>query len=299
MAFTIPSFLTAIEDPTGVWPQAEVDPVDWDIWGRGLSGGGVVSGCAVTQSSPTGMKVNVASGRVVVNGVPVDVLAQTNVVIAAAGAQPRFDLVTINAAGTVTITTGSTAVSSPAFPALPANNAPLAAVYIPANLTNVLNVHIVDKRLTVPVPGVGTFTKVTKGLDESRQSTTTLANDAELTFSAAASTKYSFRGNVWVTSPATADFKIAITSPTSPTLFITTLTDNANGSATPTEQTDTATNAMLVPTSAPPAPHSIAIEGILQNGANVGSITVQWAQQASVASNTTVYAGSYIEWDAI
>lgn len=299
MSFTIPSFLTAIEDPTGVWPQAEVDPVDWDIWGRGLSGGGVVSGCAVTQSSPTGMKVNVASGRVVVLGIPVDVLAQTNVVIAAAGAQPRFDLVTINAAGVATITTGSTAVSSPAFPALPAGNAPLAAVYIPANLTNVLNAHIVDKRISVPVPGSPAFTKVNKTLDESRQSTTAVANDAELFFPLAASTKYSIRGQIVCSGPTTADLKFGLGGPTSPTVVaVASIALNFSAVVEPTYFNAFATTTS-VQTSAAPSWSFITLDGIVQNGSNAGTFAFQWAQNASVASNTTVYAGSFLEWDAI
>jgi hypothetical protein len=41
------------------------------------------------------------------------------------------------------------------------------------------------------------------------------------------------------------------------------------------------------------------VSAILQNGANSGNVTLQWAQNSANATDTTVYAGSYVQYEMV
>lgn len=148
MAFTIPNKVDAFHQH-----QAQVDKVDVDILVAALNGNGVLSGCAVTPQGTPDMTVAVAAGIVRVGVVTAEV-ASGNLTIGAADAtNPRFDLITVNNAGTKAVTAGTPA-PSPVFPEIPANSIAVASVYVPANETTIPTNHIYDKRCVVFIPGL-------------------------------------------------------------------------------------------------------------------------------------------------
>ena len=143
MAFSIPN-----EADAGNPNQAEVDKVDIDILVAGIDGTGVVSGCAVTAQGTPDMTVAVASGSVIVAGTTATVSSGNVTVGTADATNPRFDLITVNNAGTKACTAG-TAAANPVFPAIPADSVVLAAIYVPANDGDIDADQIIDKRVSV------------------------------------------------------------------------------------------------------------------------------------------------------
>ena len=143
MSFTIPNKLDAFHEH-----QAQPDKVDIDILVAALQRDGVLFGCAVTAQGIPDMTVAVAAGAVTIGSVQAAV-ASGNLTIGTADAtNPRFDLLTVNNAGTKAVTAG-TAAAAPVFPAIPANSVVLAAVYVPASDTAIQSNQITDKRCIV------------------------------------------------------------------------------------------------------------------------------------------------------
>lgn len=139
---------------------------------------------------------------------------------------------------------------------------------------------------------------VQKLADETKTANTTFANDAELKFSMLVNKKYRIRGTIWFDTTAAGDFKYQFVGPASPTLVRFERIDCVAG-GTPAENVpDTAypTNKALA--GAGTTGGYIRFEAIVQNGASAGTFALQWAQNTSDAGNTTVYAGSYIEYGA-
>lgn len=141
MAFSIPNLADA-----GFPAQAQVDKVDVDILVAAHNGNRVISDCVVTAQGSPDMTVAVASGSVLVNSVTVVVGSGNVTVTAADGTNPRFDLIVVNDSGTKSCTAGTPA-ASPVFPSIPANSVVLAAVYVPANDTDIDANQIIDKRV--------------------------------------------------------------------------------------------------------------------------------------------------------
>lgn len=142
MSFTIPN-----EADAGNANQAEPDSIDFAILAAALQGSAVVAGC-VPSDGASGLQVDVAVGAVIVDGTPVVVDSGTVTPGTADGTNPRFDLVTVNSSGTLSVTAG-TAAANPVFPSIPSNSVVLAAVYIAAGATTLATADIVDKRFVV------------------------------------------------------------------------------------------------------------------------------------------------------
>jgi hypothetical protein len=300
MSFTIPNTSGSIEDPTGVFPQAQIDKVDVDILAAGAGGrSGVSSGCAVTAQGSPNMTVAVASGTVVVAGTEVAVTSGNVTVGAAHASLNRFDLITVNNSGTKACTAG-TAASSPVFPAIPANSVVLAAIYIPDADTAINSNQIIDKRITVPTPASDSgWTTVSKASDQSRTTNTVLADDNTLVFNVGSSTVYRFRGYIWAYSATTTpDLKWGFNGPASPTGFVYRYATGGEVSAltevAPALTYDAGHNLNIATGSAEGA--AIRFEGLLSNGANAGTLAFRWAQNTSNGTAITVRAGSYIEY---
>lgn len=134
--------------------QASPDAVDFSILIAADAGIGVVSGLAVTpNNSGVSLNVNIAVGVVLINTLQYAIAAVTNLTISAAdGTNPRFDLIVCSS--TTISRVGGTAAANPVFPALPANSAALAVVYIPAAATSITAANIVDKRILFGAPNV-------------------------------------------------------------------------------------------------------------------------------------------------
>ena len=143
--------------------QAEPDTVDFEILLLGHQRTGVISGCAVTESSPAAQTVDVAAGTALLAGVETTVSAQADQAVSAAdGSNPRIDLITVNSSGTVVVTAGTPA-SQPVAPAIPASSVPLAFLYVAASDNTHADNQINDKRIVLPDRPQTTYTMVLDG----------------------------------------------------------------------------------------------------------------------------------------
>lgn len=140
---------------------------------------------------------------------------------------------------------------------------------------------------------------IVKPSDETTNTDTTLSNDSKLQFGVAASTKYRFRFVIFYDTPTAADFKYDVNGPGSPTLVLIDTFSLAPG-ATAWVITRNSSFAFgpnsIVETSGTIG--RIEISGILHNGTTAGTVAFRWAQNSSNGSNTTVRAGSYVEYSA-
>lgn len=127
---------------------AEPDAQDFVGLLLGTSGNGVLSGCAVSASSPVAMSVDVASGLVITNHTKVAVSAVTSLTIGAHSSSPRIDLITVDSSGTVAVVQG-TGATTPAIPAIPSNKIALAIVYVSSTATSISSADIQDKRVNL------------------------------------------------------------------------------------------------------------------------------------------------------
>lgn len=144
------------------------------------------------------------------------------------------------------------------------------------------------------------WTTVSKSADESRASNTTLTNDTDLTFAMVANAEYRIRSHVYFATTATADFKYFISSPASPTkVYIHWRTMAGTSSGTPTLLFENGLPGVGRALDGAGIPGEVYVDVCHHNGANAGNWVWQWAQNTSDASNTTVLAGSYIEWKKV
>jgi hypothetical protein len=120
--------------------MAEPDQVDFNTLGNGRWG--VVSGCSV---SITGTIAAIGTpGIAVVDGSIVNVSSGQSVTLGAGGSQPRFDLVGVNAAGSIVSVSGTPA-ADPVYPDVPVDVTILAAVFCPVG-SSTFNLFLSDKR---------------------------------------------------------------------------------------------------------------------------------------------------------
>lgn len=144
----------------------------------------------------------------------------------------------------------------------------------------------------------------TKQVDESVISSTTLQNDNELFASLAANTSYHIDLTLLVTEATgtTADIKLAWTQPSGCRLDAAAIGAHVswNGTSGAVEvefgswqgETSTTTSSKSFGTINAGLNFGYQIKGTVANGANAGTLQLQWAQVASVAENVTVRAGS-------
>lgn len=139
----------------------------------------------------------------------------------------------------------------------------------------------------------GVFRCVIKPTITTRTATVTLANDPHLSFPVDAGGIYVFDFRIFFDTTAAADFKLALTGPASPTGL-----RFARGCIAPSATAwssvgvSTAYGAGLALVGTGTTGGYCEGRGILQNGANAGSVAVQWAQNTSDAGNTSVLPGS-------
>ena len=143
----------------------------------------------------------------------------------------------------------------------------------------------------------GGATIVYKAADQTKNSNTTFADDNTLTFSVSANTKYAFEVFLIVNTNITPSFKYQFTGPASPTNLLYTEdkwtefgSHNNNGVYTAFSSAHDGSCAT--------GNNLFVFRGVLENGSNAGSVTLQWAQNVSNAANTTVKRGSFIRYQS-
>lgn len=147
--------------------------------------------------------------------------------------------------------------------------------------------------------GVALWSTVVKTADETRTANTTLADDAQLTFPMLANTKYAFRARLHVQSVDAADFDWRHTGPASPTLVHIARVHQIGATVGHVPGIDSAYSAADIAVTGTWTLCEVIIDGTIHNGANAGDFRIQWAQSVSDAGNTTVRAGSYIDFRAL
>lgn len=130
---------------------------------------------------------------------------------------------------------------------------------------------------------------VRKASDESVTSSTTLQNDDDFTFSVPASDVWVVSIRARVSVDPTPDIKIHFTAPTSATFNGTSKLFSA--SAVLAHEGD-----LLTEWSHTPAAEGLILEidGTFANSTTAGALTMQWAQNTSNGTATTLHAGSYM-----
>ena len=120
-----------------------------------------------------------------------------------------------------------------------------------------------------------------------------LVNDTHLLYAIAASEEWVYQFVLYITGNVAAGLKAAITVPALCTLRWGFSSAQAAGGVAvmPVVQTISG-NSSSVEVDGTPAAH--IIELWVLNGANAGSVQLQWAQQAAHGSDLTVYQGSHL-----
>ena len=147
---------------------------------------------------------------------------------------------------------------------------------------------------------VGKKGKNVKLVDETTNTDTTLSDDDTLKFPVLANVDYWFKFVVHYDTPTAADFKFNVGGPASPTLvdiISKALAPGASALALSQETAFAFTAIVLTETSGTRG--YIEIEGVLINGSNAGDVVFRWAQNSSNGSNTTVKAGSRVEFGVV
>jgi hypothetical protein len=315
--FTIPAFADALEGPpdalgNATYPQAQIDPADFEILMAGFSNHGVLdpAACVVTAQVVPDMTVHVDVGDVMVGGDTtaqiLSVSADDLTITAAHATFDRFDLIEVDDTGTLAVDTG-TADATPVFPDPPDDVTVLAAVYVPANVTAITDAHIVDKRVLLPIPpapSAGVWTTVSKDTDEAI-TRTTVAADSELTFHMLANTEYRIRLTLLVSASsggASRGFKWRHAGPASPTrLALRWVVDRlASGITTAgAPSIDIAYSGSDITDNSVQSTGSfglyIKLEGVVHNGANAGEFEIHTGSVNS-GDTQTVLAGSFLEY---
>ena len=251
----------------------------------------VVSGCAVTYDAAN-MTLDIASGSITHNGLRVAVSSQANALtLVADGSNPRWSWIALDSAGAAVLVSG-TAASDPSIPEL-GDYVELALVKIEAGQTIANNItYKYDKRLFLPA---GTETTVRKSANESVTSSTTLQNDDELKYEMAANTNYQFEFSILYTGGTAGDIKFTVTTPSGGDLWATGWAPSGGSVSTFGPMTASGTVISGLDALGTTNPTMIYIRGVAMNSSTVGDLQLQWAQNASSGTATTVYAGSFLK----
>lgn len=159
---------------------------------------------------------------------------------------------------------------------------------------------LTNKTLTSPtITGAIWTNAVRKSADESVTSSDTLQNDDVLLFAIAANETWVFRFVVFNTSASgTPDIKVAVTVPAAAAVsygVIGATVGTASSPVTSMTMEYTATGGTgLAAGIAASELYVLVLEGSVANGANAGNVTLQWAQNTSNGTATTVKVGSTV-----
>lgn len=131
----------------------------------------------------------------------------------------------------------------------------------------------------------------------SRTGTTTLAADPTLVIPIAANQMVTIRGMIDLSAAAACDFKYRFTGPASPTAVRLKNIHGIDGGTAPSNTLVAGYNASdMVFAHTSTFNGSVNVNISIENGANAGTIAFEWAQNVSDASNATVRANSFLEY---
>lgn len=154
MPFNLPDKGTAADDA-----QSRLFSEYFAALVDGISGKNcVLSGLAPTSNS--NMTIAIAKGSVLSNGILYAVAGANATIGTADATNPRIDLIVITSAGAIAVRAG-TAAATPKPPARTTNDVLVAAIFVPANDTNIATNQIVDLRVTRDVGPIAIFETTT------------------------------------------------------------------------------------------------------------------------------------------
>lgn len=150
----------------------------------------------------------------------------------------------------------------------------------------------------LPAAITPTWSMIFKTADETRNNNAVVADDSMLLVPMLANTRYSIRGTIIGTTLLTPDFKYRHNGPAAPIQVHVERTHRVGGGPSFATLTgDDAYSAADIPMiSAADGSFGIWLDVMVNNGANAGNFAFQWAQNTSDPGNTTVWAGSYLEY---
>lgn len=123
----------------------------------------------------------------------------------------------------------------------------------------------------------------------------TLVDVPQLKLNVDAYERVLFRVNLFYNTAAAADFKYQVAVPSSPTLYRQ-LTEGMAPDDTAFDLAVATSSAAVSITGAANANGFLRVTGVLVNGANAGTLQFKFAQDTANASDTVVYAGSFLEY---
>jgi hypothetical protein len=137
--------------------------------------------------------------------------------------------------------------------------------------------------------GSGNVVRVVKEANEVVNNSASLQDDDELTFAITSDETIAFRFVVQANSGTTPDLRFAVTAPSGATCRVS-YSDPEGASSN--GQYGCGVSTASIPGNG--AVDLYEITGTVTNGSTAGDVTLRWAQFTANASNTTVYAGSYL-----
>lgn len=133
---------------------------------------------------------------------------------------------------------------------------------------------------------------IVKEADETVNNSTTLQDDDELLFSVAANEVWQFEGVLNLSAPSDGDIKLTFTGPSGAVGSFSGVYVDVSGG----EDADAAALGTSVSLTSLNNGRIVKFQGGIHNGANAGSLTLQWAQATALVGDTKVLAGSYIKY---
>lgn len=129
-----------------------------------------------------------------------------------------------------------------------------------------------------------------------RTSNAVLTADPELVIAVAANERVRFEFEVFFDTNATADFKFTINGPAAPNMVRYHYMHQAPGATVHGLATETVYGTSISVTGAGTTGGYVLVTGVINNGANAGNITFDWAQDTSDAGATSVLLGSEVKY---
>jgi len=138
-------------------------------------------------------------------------------------------------------------------------------------------------------------TTVVKSANKTVTSSTTLQNDNELLYAMDANTNYIFEMMLLITGATAGDMKFALTVPSGGDLRASGFGPFSGTTSLYGPISSSGGTISSVETYGTTNPTMVFVKGVVMNGSTAGDLQLQWAQNASSATATTVYAKSYLK----